>query len=274
MAASSYAVAGLEDKHRAALAQAEKDAEALKAFPDLTEASYARMAYLWYWGSDSAAIAEANRLAGRTNTSLMQAFRALTLYRSGTAKHLEEARALLGALRGNDYADLIHCCVLAELKGKGPALAFHQQTMKRNLVAMYRVHGTILLLLLGQKELARVESQEARRRGLYFLGGNESPYPRVLDYLAGDLSERALLNADTTSRWHAALSHYAIGLTRLAEGNRTAARQHFQKAVQTRAIWMVAYDLSMVFQSRLEKDETWPPWIGAEKPQMEEEKRR
>jgi hypothetical protein len=159
--------------------------------------------------------------------------------------------------------------VLAELKGPGPALAFHQETMKRRLVAMYRVHSTALLLLLGRKQLARDMSRQTRQRGLHFLAGIKSPYPRVLDYLAGDLSERALLEADTTSRWHVCLAHYVIGLARLADGNRRAARHHFQKAVQARAVWMVAYDFSRVFLSRLEKDDAWPPWIAAERQKQE-----
>jgi hypothetical protein len=263
-AAALYKVAGLLDKQRAALAQAEKDAAALKAFPDRSEAAQVRLVYLWYCGPPGAALDEANRLAGRSNPPMTQAFRALALYRSGTAQQLEQADAILDGARGQDYADLIHCCVLAERMGPGPALAFHEQTMQRKLVAMYRVHSIALLLLLGRNDLARAKSREAQKQSLQFLSGTASPYPRVLNYLAGDLSEQALLDADPNSRWHTALANYAVGLTRLAEGNRTAARQHFQKAVQARAIWMVAHDFSMIFLSRLEKDGNWPPWIGAQ----------
>jgi hypothetical protein len=109
IAAASYEVAGLPDKRRAALAQAALDAEGLKAFPDQSDASFARMSYLWYCGPRSAALDEAHRLAGRTKNPLIHAFRALTLYRSGTAENLEEARAALQTCRGSDYPDLIHC---------------------------------------------------------------------------------------------------------------------------------------------------------------------
>jgi hypothetical protein len=50
-------------------------------------------------------------------------------------------------------------------------------------------------------------------------------------------------------------------MTKLAEGDRHAAREHIDKSIKTRATGWGAYDMSWVFQARL-KDRDWPPWIS------------
>ena len=55
--------------------------------------------------------------------------------------------------------------------------------------------------------------------------------------------------------------HYQIGLLRLAEGDRAAARDRFQKGVGTRAVWIYPWAWTKMFLSRLDKDPNWPPWI-------------
>jgi hypothetical protein len=82
-------------------------------------------------------------------------------------------------------------------------------------------------------------------------------------YNAGDpeMPEEKLLQLATGSQWDQCLAHYNIAMTKLAAGDRDGAKKHFDKAVETRAWGWGEYDLSWVFQARLEKDPKWPPWI-------------
>jgi hypothetical protein len=54
-------------------------------------------------------------------------------------------------------------------------------------------------------------------------------------------------------------------MTKLAKGDRKGAQEHFDKVAKTRAFVWAPYDLSWVFQTRLEKDHNWPPWIPLKK---------
>jgi ABC-type Fe3+/spermidine/putrescine transport system ATPase subunit len=51
-------------------------------------------------------------------------------------------------------------------------------------------------------------------------------------------------------------------MTKLAEGDRKGAQEHFDKVIKTRAFQWDPYDMSWVFQARLAKDPTWPRWIS------------
>ena len=78
---------------------------------------------------------------------------------------------------------------------------------------------------------------------------------------AGELSEDDLVRGAKGSRWDQCLAHYYVALTKLAEGDRKGAQEHFDKVVKTRAFIWGTYDMSWVFLARLKKDPTWPPWI-------------
>jgi hypothetical protein len=79
-------------------------------------------------------------------------------------------------------------------------------------------------------------------------------------YNAGELSADELLQGAGRSQWDQCLAHFFIAMTKLGEGDRNAAREHFDKAIKTRAFGWGEYDLSWVFRDRLE-DPNWPPWI-------------
>jgi hypothetical protein len=76
------------------------------------------------------------------------------------------------------------------------------------------------------------------------------------------LSADDLIRAAEGSQWDQCLAHYNVAMTKLAEGDRNAAKEHFDKAVKTRAAGWGEYDMSWVFQARLAKDPTWPPRIS------------
>jgi hypothetical protein len=64
------------------------------------------------------------------------------------------------------------------------------------------------------------------------------------------------------SRWNQCLAHYYVAMTKLAEGDRKGAQEHFDKVIKTRAFLWGPYDMSWVFLARLAKDPTWPRWIS------------
>jgi lipoprotein NlpI len=70
-----------------------------------------------------------------------------------------------------------------------------------------------------------------------------------------------MLNAAGSSQWRLCEAHFYIGLTLLAEGDRAAARRHFEQAVDTRVFWFLEYEWSRAFLARMKQDAAWPPWI-------------
>jgi hypothetical protein len=83
-----------------------------------------------------------------------------------------------------------------------------------------------------------------------------------LRYNAGDLPANQFIDGAKGSRWNQCLVHYYVAMTKLAEGDRIAAQEHFDKAIKTRALQWGPYDMSWVFQARLAKDRAWPRWIS------------
>ena len=83
------------------------------------------------------------------------------------------------------------------------------------------------------------------------------------------MSEAQLLKTAGTSRYSQCEAHFFIGMTKLGEGGRLAARGHFRASVATRVFIYFDYDWSHAFLARMEKDPNWPPWIPS-KPEPHE----
>jgi hypothetical protein len=122
-----------------------------------------------------------------------------------------------------------------------------------------RVRSDVLLLLGRKKEALKVlrimpsPYVFSQDRKLFFGGFRQ---------MANDqLSEKDWLAMAGTSGFKRCIAHWQLGLFRLAEGDRKAAKDHFQKAVNTRAIWIVDWAWSKMLLSRLQNDDKWPRWI-------------
>jgi hypothetical protein len=120
------------------------------------------------------------------------------------------------------------------------------------------------LFLLGAKS----EAQEAMRR--------TPPPPAISKQIThasialrrfsnGEISESEFLASVAGDRRLECNAHFYVGLFRLAEGNRAAAKEHFTKAVQMHAIASSIFNYSLMFLTRLQTDPTWPPWIPLRK---------
>jgi hypothetical protein len=123
------------------------------------------------------------------------------------------------------------------------------------------MHTQAVLSLLGKKEDAVKASEALLEQKDRFYTLRREPIIRCVRYNAGKLRAHELIRLAGRSQWDQCLAHYYIAMTKLAEGDRKGAKEHFDKVVKTRAFLWGPYDLSWVFQARLAKDPNWPPWI-------------
>jgi serine/threonine protein kinase len=251
------------DKRDEALARAREDARSLEAHASLPDAC----CYLWALfreeGEADAVLEKLRRVHEQTGHELATFYYAATLYRR------KEFAAGLGALektRGASANDLFRLLVLADLDGN-PARAFtaYQDLAGLDLDGWTRLNSLMLLQLLGHKRESEALCRELGKRPDRFPLWQREGYRRLLDYAAGKLSAEGLLAATAASRQTQCFAHYYIALTLLAEGDRAKAREHFHKAMGTRAWSLPAYDMSWVSLGRLEADPNWPPWIPVKK---------
>ena len=133
---------------------------------------------------------------------------------------------------------------------------------------MQRYRGGITLLyhqtvlrFLGDKPGAIQASSELRdRRDRLPRAFRREYIQQLLDYNCNLASEEELLQAARPSKRLLNQAHFYIALTRLADGDRDGAREHFQKSVATKCFYPPNYHYSRAFLARM-KDPTWPRWI-------------
>jgi hypothetical protein len=160
-------------------------------------------------------------------------------------------------------SDCLRAFTIAELHpdDRSFAHAAYEEMAGRYSSGSSAIYPQNILQLLGYKDEAVAASRALRNKkdvAVIFQYGN---LKRLLDYYCEDLSESDLLEASARSKWSLCDAHYAIALSRLANGDRPSAREHFRKAVQTRLIALPQCDWSRSFLARMEDDAAWPPWI-------------
>jgi tetratricopeptide (TPR) repeat protein len=256
-----------EQKLRGAeLELAGKDAEALKPFTTLPhilpEAVVFRWVYFREVGREEEVLDELRQASEKTDHDYVTFCCALTLYWHGD---LEGALRVLDR-RAGAYTDRLRPFVLAELdypdKHDWPARARKAtEDFAAGAQDLAAVMDTQTVLCLLRKKGDAVDASKALlKQPERFYTLRREPILRCVRYNAGELSEDDLIQGAKGSQWDQCLAHYDIAMTKLAEGDREGAREHFDKAVKTRAAGWGEYDMSWVFQARL-KDPTWPPWI-------------
>jgi hypothetical protein len=119
--------------------------------------------------------------------------------------------------------------------------------------------------LLGKKDAAIRASLQIRENRPSLSARFGEWYFNYLDYTCGLISEDKLLRAARPSRPNQCEAHFAIGLRRLAEGDRQGAREHFRRCAETRVFIYWDYTWARAFLARMEKDPAWPPWIPLKK---------
>jgi hypothetical protein len=192
---------------------------------------------------------------------------ALTLYRRGHFGDLKEALRVLEN-RPRTYNDRLLPFVLAEHDYHPAKHDWQARALKASNDYAQRSqdgHGrmlsqTVLYLLGKKKEAVKASKALLEQPELFYTLGRERIL-RCLRYNAGELTADQLVKRAGRSRWDQCLAHYYVAMTKLAEGDRKGAKEHFDKVVKTRAFGWGEYEMSWIFLNRLAKDPTWPPWI-------------
>ena len=261
-----------EPKQRIAeLDLAGKDAEALKPFTALPEAVVYRWLYFREVGREEEVLDELRRASSQTDHVNVTFCCALTLYRRDRPGDLDEALHVLEKRPGT-YNDRLLPFVLAghdydpdKHDWQARARKAYEDFAARSQDGTAVMDTQSVLCLLEQKADAVEASKALLKQTDRFYTLRREPILRCLRYNAGELSADELIRAAEGSRWDQCLAHYNVAMTKLAEGDRKGAREHFDKVVKTRARGWGEYELSWVFQARLAKDLTWPPWIPERK---------
>jgi hypothetical protein len=218
-------------------------------------------------GEAEKVLKELRRASEKTDHVYVAFCYALTLYKRGQRGDLEEALRVLRGRR-ETYNDRLLPFVLAEYDyhpDKHDWQARARQALN-DFTARCQDGAAVMdaqavLCLLGEKGDAVNASQKLQQEPARFYTLRREPIWRCLRYNAGDLSADDLLQGAKGSRWNECLAHHYIAMTHLADGDRIGAKKHFDQVVETRATLWGTYDMSWVFQARLEKGSTWPPWI-------------
>jgi lipoprotein NlpI len=135
--------------------------------------------------------------------------------------------------------------------------------MREPATGVWALDPPRILLLLGLRSDAINAARESRSRAERTVPWLYEWYGRVLDHDCGLISDDELLAAAGRERLHQCEAHFYIALTRLADGDRTGAAEHFRECIRTRIFDYIEYGWSRAFLARMDQDPTWPPWIPA-----------
>jgi tetratricopeptide (TPR) repeat protein len=255
------------DQRRAELELAEKDADALKPFTALPEAVVYRWLYFREMGREEEVLEELRLASEQTDHVYVTSCYALTLYRRGRPGDFVEALRVLQTRPGT-YIDRLLPFVLAEhdypAKLAWPARArkAYEDFAAGAQDGVAVMDTQMVLCLLGKKGDAIEASKPLLKQPERFYWLRREPILRCLRYNAGALSADDLVRGAGRSRWDQCLAHYYVAMTKLAEGDRKGAQEHFDRVIKTRAFLWGMYDMSWVFRARLAQDPNWPPWIS------------
>jgi serine/threonine protein kinase len=263
-AAAVYQEAGLRDRRMAVLQDAARIVQTLDPFLGRANPTWLTWQYYDDLGDTDKALEVARRALDRSSGPIPRFYCAVSLYRQG--RFAEGLKCLPEGAQADLLGDITRGFLLAELPG-GPHVAleeYNRFARKYPTAIEEHVEPGYLLLLLGQKAEARRILRSYRppiARSSQWKGF----YEALERFARGELSEEAYLAAAGASRWQQCQAHTYIGLARLADGDREAARKHFSGAVGTHAFEIFEWNWSEMFLSRLESDPTWPSWIPQKK---------
>jgi hypothetical protein len=188
------------------------------------------------------------------------------LYRRGDYPGALQA-ADRGVALGIGLCGIERVFVLAELdKGVPRARAAVEQAMTHpddSRYAFFCAPHAFYFLGMPQKAAQASLTIHQRPAGIYVW--QKDWYRKHLDFNCGRISADDLLKAAAGVPPPLCEAHFLIGLRCLSEGDRTGAREHFQKCCDTRVFIYWDYMWARAFLKRLEEDSEWPPWIPMKK---------
>ncbi len=266
VAATIYKKKGDADNEKKALAKAEVDADGLEALPPSGWSVFMRYRYKEYIDKDDEALQEVERARlNKVKSPWPATLYALGLYREG---RFEDALKALEGLDKNDmgaFQQTTRMFILAELpEGDKRAMQAYRDLGRYPGTAPLFQHT--LLYLLGRKAEAVAAYRELQLPN-FLAEARDGSYAQLLEYncARGRMTAEELLSAGKGSEYHQCNAHFFIAMSLLADGNRAAARDHFQKCVQTRCFDFDAYDWSRMFLARMKQDPGWPRFLSPRK---------
>jgi serine/threonine protein kinase len=253
---------GDQERRRAVLAQAERDARALEDFPTHPAAVNWRSRYLEYVGRPDEAFEVLGRISEQTTSQWVLLDFARGLYRRGEYQRAVDFldKRKEGPGRTQTF-HVVRAFALAELSD-GPARAL--EACKDAAVLSERAAPAFgpntILLFLGRKRDAVAASRELRPEVDLLQWGHDRQQP-LLDFDSGRISADELLAAAGRSGLRRCTAHFQIALHLLAEGDRAGARDHFRRCVASNLFLTAFHQWAEVFLARMQQDPAWPKWI-------------
>jgi tetratricopeptide (TPR) repeat protein len=268
-ACTAYRVHGQDSKSAEALAQADRDAEALRAFPEMPEAISAREWHQFYRdhlaGRPTDMVAEFRAARQRTGNDIMLWLESLNLFALGRD---EEALQILESNRRGDYSNTIRVMLLRGLRGdSSEALTALQTSFPARDDPDWHVERYRLLLLIGESAEAAQVARAFKAAGRKVIWYPPALSDLIISYYAddGSATEEVLLRAAEPRRTVLSDVCHMIGIRRLAAGDRDGAKAMFRRAADNLAITYESWEYSLAFLTRMERDPAWPKWIAAKK---------
>jgi tetratricopeptide (TPR) repeat protein len=264
--AAACAAAGDRGKHEQLIREARADAETLK------DAQGGPGALVWRYRffehvHEQDSMARELRSAIESRDPVVRKcavyFYSFYLFERGKSR---DALALLDATSENmKQVDALRPFALADLPdGKALALAACKDMAAKDWYSWEWANGQSALALLGQNEVlaaAAVDFQQRTHR-FPFADRDAELFRKLLDYWSGKAPAQALVDAAAGAGRDICRAQYFIGITKLGQGDRPAARQAFRASAATSyAVNSWTGHMSRIMLARLEKDPAWPPWI-------------
>ncbi|HSP91302.1 MAG TPA: serine/threonine-protein kinase [Vicinamibacterales bacterium] len=235
------------------LEQAASAARALEYVPS----AIGRMQRAFYFGIIGDQRAEMDewretvRLGG--GAGMFASYYAAAMFTRGRA---EEALDVLNhpAPSPDALAIISRACLLLEAGRPDDARQHCQQVLRGD--PPLQILGEAILLLAGAGD----DVAAAATQLLAVVPPDDLDRP-VLEYWAGQRSAEDTIAGAGPSRVLQCRTHYFLGLTGLARGDRQSARRHFKESDSAGTHWRTEHQWSRAFLARLERDPLWPPWI-------------
>ena len=243
----------------AALKEGWKDVRALQRFPDLPPAVLARWFFVEGTDQEETVFEDLRRATESTRDSMVSANYAEALYVRGK---YDQAYTVMSRMKGEPVLDLHRVIQLAQLPdGVRRANQLLDEVMAQDLGAWDLFNAQLILRFLGRKQEAIEVSRKFLDRPDRFPAVRKESFRRAVEYAAGQRSEADLIQAVQASRLDLSNAYLSIGLTALADGDRTKARRHLQRCFDAQYFEALPYSLSRSLLARMRQDPAWPPWI-------------
>ena len=264
------AIFGPADPRReVALAQARRDFDALAGYDKNPIALLGRCHYLLARGEDDGLLKEVRTARGRgVEDSRTTEYETSVLY---ARKQFDSALAVVQTINptGREArAYTVRGLVLAATPGR-------KDEAERAFTEAIRAckGGALLAYVPAHLQLIGGDARdESRRAALDIHKRSDHLIPNIpgrwyhdlLDFHAGLLDEAGLLRQAGESRYNLCEAHFYIGVRKLADRNRTGAKDCFTRVVESGQYYFTESVWSRAFLANID-DPTWLPWLAEKK---------